>query len=92
MQTKKPGSRNRCKAAVEKPQVQLLGWDPLPSSTKQLFSRAQQQVCPAGWPRAAVFGAELLLRHHSGYEAKSAELNRGVKTCLATPGSQDTKQ
>lgn len=91
MHTKKPGSRNRRMAAVEKPQLQLLGWDPLPSSAKRLFSRAQQQVCPAGWPRAAVFGAELLLRYHSGYEAKRAELNLGVKTCHATPRSQEHK-
>lgn len=67
-------------------------WDGtlLPSSAKRLFSRlARQQVHPAGWPGAAAFGAELLLRHHSGYEAKKVELNRGVKTCHATPGSQE---
>ena len=69
-------------------------WDGtlLPSSAKWLFSRlAQQQVCPAGWPRTAIFGAELLLRHRSGYEAKKAELNQGVKSCHATPRSQEHK-
>lgn len=44
----------------------------LPSSTKWSFSKlAQQHICPTGWPGAAVFRVELLLRHHSGYEAKS---------------------
>lgn len=68
-------------------------WDeiPLPSSAKWPFSRlAQQQVCPSGWPGSALFGVELLLRHHSGYEAKAAELNQRVKTSHAGLGS--TKQ
>lgn len=63
----------------------------LPSSAKWPFSRlAQQQVCPTAWPGAAAFGVELLLRHYSGYEAKAAELNQGVKTRQAGLGS--TKQ
>lgn len=94
MQTKRPGSRNRCKAAAaaEKPQVHLLGRDPAAQLCKAaLFRLARQQVRPAGRPGAAAFGAELLLRHHSGYEAKKVELNQGVKTCHTTPGSRRTQ-
>lgn len=76
---------------MEKRQAQLSGWDPEASSATGLFCRAPQQACPRGWPRPAVLGAGLSLRHHPGCGAKGAELNWGINTLLRwawVPGAQ----
>lgn len=84
MQTKRPGSRDRCKAAAaaeEKPQVHLLGWDP----AAQLCKAALFQTCATASPSRRMARSSCIW----GWAVVEASFRLWSKEGRAESGSQN---